>query len=540
MLDAQPVLTARKAQVAASPPPQPAPAGPCAMVIFGAAGDLTKRLVVPALYNLAHSKILPENFALIGVNRGQGTVESWRDHLYQALKGMVGTVATEFNLGQIDKTAWKQLAEKMSYLQGDVNDPDTYVRLARHLGEVEQRHQTAGNVIFYLAVADHFFGPIVDKLGESKLVERPEQGHKPGVWRRVVIEKPFGHDLESARQLNARILRTLHEDQIFRIDHFVGKDTVQNVMALRFANGIFEPIWNRDRIDHVQITAAETVGVEQRGKFYEQTGALRDMVPNHLFTLLSLVAMEPPTTLNASSIHTQKAEVFAAMPPARPEWAIRGQYGPGTVVDRPATGYRREPNVAADSNVETYVAMRLEVDNWRWAGVPFYLRTGKHLSRRMTEVAISFKRAPYALFRDTLVDRLSPNWLTLEIAPGQCISLQFEARRPGPAMDLAAVRMDFHYDDWFPKEPSVGYETLLHDVMTGDQTRFTRADMVEHAWRVVQPVLDAWAAEKANFPNYPSGSDGPTAADALLAGDGGRAWRQIVPSSGTNNDRAAR
>jgi glucose-6-phosphate 1-dehydrogenase len=540
MLDVQPVLTARKAQVAASPARQPAPAGPCAMVIFGAAGDLTKRLVVPALYNLAHSKILPENFALIGVNRGQGTVESWRDSLYQALKGMVGTVATEFNLGEIDNAAWKQLAEKMSYLQGDVNDPDTYVRLARHLDEVAQKHQTAGNVIFYLAVADHFFGPIVDKLGESKLVERPEPG-KPGFWRRVVIEKPFGHDLASARELNARILRTLHEDQIFRIDHFVGKDTVQNVMALRFANGIFEPIWNRDRIDHVQITAAETVGVEQRGKFYEETGALRDMVPNHLFTLLSLVAMEPPTTLNAASIHTQKAEVFAAMPPARPEWAIRGQYGPGTVAGQPVKGYRQEPNVAADSNVETYVAMRLEIDNWRWAGVPFYLRTGKHLSRRMTEVAISFKPAPYALFRDSLVERLSPNWLTLEIAPGQCISLQFEARRPGAAaMDLAAVRMDFHYDDWFPKEPSVGYETLLHDVMTGDQTRFTRADMVEHAWRVVQPVLDAWAAEKADFPDYPSGSDGPTAADALLAGDGGRAWRQIAPLSGTNNDRAAR
>jgi glucose-6-phosphate 1-dehydrogenase len=540
MLDIQPVLTARKAQVAASPARQPAPAGPCAMVIFGAAGDLTKRLVVPALYNLAHGNILPENFALIGVNRGQSTVESWRDNLYQALKGMVGNVATEFNLGQIDETAWKRLAETMSYMQGDVNDPDTYVRLAKHLDEEAQKHQTAGNVIFYLAVADHFFGPIVDKLGESKLVDRPEPGRKPEFWRRVVIEKPFGHDLASARELNARILRTLHEDQIFRIDHFVGKDTVQNVMALRFANGIFEPVWNRDRIDHVQITAAETVGVEQRGKFYEATGALRDMVPNHLFALLSLVAMEPPTTFNAASIHTQKAEVFAAMPTARPEWAIRGQYGPGTVLGQAVKGYRQEPNVAADSNIETYVAMRLEIDNWRWAGVPFYLRSGKHLSRRMTEVAISFKRAPYALFRDTLVERLSPNWLTLEIAPGQCISLQFEARRPGPAMDLAAVRMDFHYDDWFPREPSVGYETLLHDVMIGDQTRFTRADMVEHAWRVVQPVLDAWAAEKANFPNYPSGSEGPTAADALLAGDGGRAWRQIVPSSGTNNDRAAR
>jgi glucose-6-phosphate 1-dehydrogenase len=533
MLDVQPVLTARKAQVVASPGRQPVPAAPCAMVIFGAAGDLTKRLVVPALYNLAHAKILPENFALIGVNRGQGTVESWRNHLHEALKRFVGNVATEFNLSQIDEAAWQRLAEKMSYIQGDINDPDTYVRLGKHLDDAAQRHQTAGNVIFYLAVADRFFGPVVDRLGESGLVGRPEQDGKPKFWRRVVIEKPFGHDLSSARELNARILRTLHEDQIFRIDHFVGKDTVQNIMAFRFANGIFEPIWNRDRIDHVQITAAETVGVEQRGKFYEATGALRDMVPNHLFTLLSLVAMEPPSAFNAASIHTQKAEVFTAMPAARPEWAVRGQYGPGTVLGHPVQGYRQEPNVPVDSNVETYVAMRLEIDNWRWAGVPFYLRTGKHLSQRMTEIAISFKQAPYAPFRDSLVDRLSPNWLTLEIAPGECISLQFEARRPGPVMDLAAVRMDFHYDDWFPKEPSVGYETLLHDVMIGDQTRFTRADMVEHAWRVVQPVLDAWAAEKADFPNYVSGSDGPSAGAALLAADGGRAWRPVVPSSGT-------
>jgi glucose-6-phosphate 1-dehydrogenase len=536
MLDVQPVLTARKAQVTASPGRHLAPAGPCAMVIFGAGGDLTKRLVVPALYNLAHTKLLPENFALIGVDRGQGSVETWREHLYQALTGFVGNVASEFNLDQIDEAAWQRLAQTMSYIQGDITDPDTYVRLASQLDDVAQKQQTAGNVIFYLAVADRFFGPVVDKLGESKLVESPQQGAKPEFWRRVVIEKPFGHDLASARELNARILRTLDEDQIFRIDHFIGKDTVQNVMALRFANGIFEPLWNRDRIDHVQITAAETVGVEQRGRFYEVTGALRDMVPNHLFTLLSLVAMEPPATFNAASIHTQKAEVLSAMPAARPEWAIRGQYGPGAAPGRPVKGYRQEPNVAADSNVETYVAMRLEIDNWRWAGVPFYLRTGKHLSRRMTEIAVSFKCAPYALFRDTLVERLSPNWLRLEIAPGQCISLQFEARRPGPAMDLAAVRMDFHYDDWFPREPSVGYETLLHDVMIGDQTRFTRADMVEHAWRIVQPVLDAWAAEKANFPNYASDSDGPAAADALLASDGGRAWRQIVPA---HNERPA-
>jgi glucose-6-phosphate 1-dehydrogenase len=526
-------VTARKARVAAPPRRHLAAADPCAMVIFGAGGDLTKRLVVPALYNLARTGILPENFALVGVDLAQETAEGWCNSLYEAMKSFVGNAGAEFSLDRIDAAAWRRLAEKMSYIQGDVNDPGVYRELGRLLEEVTQKHHTAGNVIFYLAVADRFFGPVVDMLGQSRLVEIPAPDDEPKFWRRVVIEKPFGHSFDSARALNARILSTLHEDQIFRIDHFVGKDTVQNIMALRFANGIFEPIWNRDRIDHVQITAAETLGVEQRGKFYETTGALRDMVPNHLLSLLSLVAMEPPTAFKAHSIHDKKAEVLAAMPEVKPERAIRGQYGAGTVLGKPVRAYREEPNVTADSNVETYVALRFEIDNWRWAGVPFYVRTGKYLSQRMTEVAICFKSAPYAPFRDTLVERLSPNWLMLNMAPGEGISLEFKARCPGPVMDLAAVRMDFNYDDWFPKEPSVGYETLLHDVMIGDQTRFLRADMVEHAWRIVQPVLDGWAAEKATFPNYESGSGGPKAAGELLAADGGRSWRPLVPPSQT-------
>jgi glucose-6-phosphate 1-dehydrogenase len=531
MLDIQSAPTSGPAEASAPPRRKPAAADPCAMVIFGAGGDLTKRLVVPALYNLAHTKVLPENFALIGVDRAPGTTESWRDHLYAMLKSFVGNASAEFNLDQIDEAAWKRLGETMSYVQGDLNDQSLYGNLSRHLEEVARRHNTARNVMFYLAVADRFFGPVVDRLGESGLAATDGENDKPSFWRRVVVEKPFGHSLASARALNSRILRTLREDQIFRIDHFLGKDTVQNIMAFRFANGIFEPIWNRDRIDHVQITVAETVGVEQRGKFYEATGALRDMVPNHVFTLLSLMAMEPPTGFDAASIRTKKVEVFAAMPSIGPEWAVRGQYGAGTVLGEPMNAYRRELNVAADSNVETYAAMRLEIDNWRWAGVPFYIRTGKHMSRRMTEIAISFKQAPYAPFQDTLVNSLSPNWLVLHIAPDESISLQFEARRPGPVMDLAAVKMDFDYDDWFPKEPNVGYETLLYDVLIGDPTLFMRADMVEQAWRVVQPVLDAWAAQKADFPDYDSGSDGPRAADALLARDGGRAWRSIVPQT---------
>jgi glucose-6-phosphate 1-dehydrogenase len=529
----QPIRIPQAAQSVESPPRRQAiPADPCAMVIFGAGGDLTKRLVVPALYNLSRTKVLPEKFALIGVDLAEGTAESWRDHLYDMLKSFVGNAAAEFDVDRIDEAAWKRLTEKMSYVQGDLTKPELYEKIRGRLGEAEKAHGTRGNAIFYLAVADRFFGTVVEQLGKAKLSDQDEDKNgKHRFWRRVVIEKPFGHSLDSARELNARILRTLHEKQIFRIDHFLGKDTVQSIMAFRFANGLFEPIWNRDRIDHVQITAAETVGVEQRGKFYEGTGALRDMVPNHVFALLSMVAMEPPTGFDAASIRTKKAEVFAAMPAVKPARAVRGQYGAGTVLGKQVNAYRKEPNVAADSNIETYVAMKLEIDNWRWAGVPFYLRTGKHMSQRNTEIAIRFKQAPYAAFQDTPVDTLRPNWLVLRIAPDEGISLQFEVKRRGPVVDLAAVKMDFHYDDWFPKEPNVGYETLIYDVMIGDPTLFMRADMVEQAWRVVQPVLDAWAAEKADFPDYDSGSDGPKAADELLMRDGERAWRPVgLPS----------
>jgi glucose-6-phosphate 1-dehydrogenase len=485
--------------------------------------------VIPALYNLSRTKILPENFALIGVDLAPGTTASWRDHLHDTLKRFVGNADSEFNIDQLDDTVWNRIAEEMVYIQGDLSQPGLYEKIRGTLSEVERTHGTLGNVIFYLAVPDRFFGTVVEQLGNARLTDQyaDENGKSRG-WRRVVIEKPFGHSLDSARALNACVLRTLHEDQIFRIDHFLGKDTVQSIMAFRFANGLFEPIWNRDRIDHVQITVAETLGVEQRGKFYEMTGALRDMIPNHLFNLVSMVAMEPPTGFDAAAVRTKKADVFAAIPAVRPKRAVRGQYGAGTVLGESVKAYRNEPNVANDSNIETYVAMELEIDNWRWAGVPFFLRTGKHLSQRMTEIAVRFKQAPYAAFQDTPVNTLRPNWLVLHITPDEGISLQFEVKRRGPVMDLAAVKMEFNYDDWFPKLANVGYETLLYDVMIGDATLFMRADTVEQAWRIVQPVLDDWAANSVNIPIYSSGSDGPTAADELLSG-GNRGWRAIGP-----------
>ena len=531
MADGPPIPTAPAAQKAEMPPRGGLrPADPCAMVIFGAGGDLTKRLVVPALYNLSRTKMLPENFALIGVDLAEGTAESWRAHLYEMLKSFVGNTATEFGVDHIDQAAWKRLASKMSYVQGDLTKPELYGKLRDALDVAEKAHGTRGNVIFYLAIADRFFCSAVEQLGLAKLTDQGDDtdGKHP-FWRRVVIEKPFGHSLDSARGLNANILRVLDEDQIYRIDHFLGKETVQNIMAFRFANGLFEPIWNRDRIDHVQITVAETTGVERRGKFYEVTGALRDMVPNHVFTLLSMVAMEPPVGFDAVSIRAKKAEMFAAMPSVKPARAVRGQYGAGTLFGESVNAYREEPDVAPDSNIETYVAMRLEIDNWRWAGVPFYIRTGKHMAQRLTEIAIRFKQAPHAPFRNTPVDALPPNWLVLTIAPDEGISLQFEAKRPGAGMELTPVKMNFCYKDWFPKEPNVGYETLLYDVMIGDSTLFMRADMVEQAWRIVQPVLDAWASDKAEFPDYASGGDGPKAAEALLWRDGERAWRPVVP-----------
>jgi glucose-6-phosphate 1-dehydrogenase len=497
------------------------------MVIFGASGDLTHRLLFPALYNLARTGLLPKQFAVIGADIVNQSVDDWRNSLRKMLEGFINNPNSENRIDAVDEGAWERLTARMAYIQGDFGDPELFERLRQQLSDVARDCQTGGNCLFYLAVADRFFGPLVDQLGHAGLLNEEARDGEPQHWRRVVIEKPFGHSVDSARELNARIRRQLREEQIFRIDHFLGKETVQNIMAFRFANGLFEPIWNRDRIDHVQITVAETVGVEHRAKFYEVTGALRDMVPNHVFQLLAMVAMEPPSGFDARSVRNRKADVFAAISALKEADAVRGQYGAGTVLGQQVPGYREEPGVAPGSNTETYVAMRLCIDNWRWAGVPFYLRTGKRMSRRYSEIAIRFKHAPYAPFEDTHVEELPPNWLVIRIQPDEGIALQFEVKRPGPVVDLAAVQMDFNYRDWFPREPNVGYETLIYDCMIGDQTLFQRADMVEETWRVVQPVLDAWAATPAaDFPNYASGSEGPRAADALLEQDG-RAWRPV-------------
>jgi glucose-6-phosphate 1-dehydrogenase len=493
---------------------------PATMVIFGAAGDLTKRLVVPALYNLVRGGKLPEGFALIGIDRNDETTEAWRANLTEMIQAFARTGGDRHTL---DEQAWSWLVNRMHYMRGDFTQGETYGRLEKLLTEQCGPQGGTANVLFYLAVADRFFGPVIEQLGRAGLARQSEKA-----WRRVIVEKPFGHDFASAEALNAQILKVLSEDQIYRIDHFLGKETVQNILVLRFANGIFEPLWNRDHIDHVQITAAETVGVEARGRFYEKTGALRDMVPNHLFQLLAMIGMEPPISFDADAVRAKKTELLQAIHPISPENAVRGQYAAGAVLGKSVHDYRHEPDVAANSGTETYVALKLGIDNWRWAGVPFYLRTGKYLPARTTEIAVQFRQAPYALFRDTPVERLPPNILMLRIQPDEGLSFSFSAKRPGAEIEIDGVEMEFAYRDYFAPVVSVGYETLIYDCLIGDATLFQRADTVEAGWRAVQGLIDAWTGTPAeDFPNYAAGSAGPAAADRLLARDG-RAWLPIT------------
>ncbi len=494
-------------------------AAPCCVVIFGAAGDLTQRKLVPALYNLARQRLLQTSFAVIGFARREYTDAAYRGYLGDELNAHVG--------GELDANIWNWLSTRTHYVGGNFDDDAAYAQLALKLAEVEREHGTHGNVLFYLATAPEFFAVIARKLHEFGL--STEDG---GRWRRVIVEKPFGRDLKSARELNGQLAKVLREEQIYRIDHYLGKETVQNIMVFRFSNGIFEPVWNRRYIDHVQITVAETLGVEKRGGYYDNAGALRDMVPNHIFQLISLVAMEPPISFQADAVRDEQAKALRAMQPFTPEdvltRSVRGQYAAGQVGNKLLAQYRGEPNVGANSSTETFVAMKLGIDNWRWMDVPFYLRVGKALPRRVTEIAIQFKRPPFVLFRGTSVDQLAPNVLVLRIQPDEGIALSFGAKVPGATLRLGSVEMDFDYTEHFGSLPATGYERLLYDGMLGDQTLFQRADMVEASWAVVDPVLDVWSAlPPRNFPNYHAGTSGPREAELLLERDG-RAWRDIL------------
>ncbi len=487
------------------------PADPSVMVIFGASGDLTKRKLIPALYNLAKEGLHAKEFAIVGISRSEMSHEQFSEKIGEDLH--------EHASGSVDKDLWNWFAERLYYLSGDLKAAKTYEELASLLEEVNQKHGTKANYFYYLAIAPEFFSPVIEQLGEAGLV-REENGS----WRRVIVEKPFGRDLESARRLNREIQHVLKEDQIYRIDHYLGKETVQNILVFRFANGIFEPIWNRRYIDHVQITVAEDLGVEQRGGYYDKSGAMRDMVPNHIFQLISLTAMEPPISFEADAVRDEQAKILRAIQPISPEdvltRTVRGQYGPGEISGKKVPGYREEYKVPADSGTETFVALKLYVDNWRWAHVPFYLRTGKRLPKRVTEIAIQFRQAPFMLFRQTTIHELTQNRLVLRLQPDEGISLSFGAKVPGAVMRLGSVDMDFEYEDYFGTTPSTGYERLLYDCMLGDATLFQRADMVEAGWEVVEPILDVWKAlPPRQFPNYPAGTWGPKEAEELLSRD---------------------
>ena len=494
-------------------------ADPCTLIIFGASGDLTHRLLLPALYNLAASELLPEAFALIGVARSEATSEAFRDDLAKCLP--------KFATRDIDERVVKRLLACVAYVQGEPDDETTYKKLGKELSRIENGRATKGNRLFYLATPPAAFTPIGCHLGQSGLAREEN-----GAWRRVVIEKPFGTDLASARDLNQKLLSVLKEDQIFRIDHYLGKETVQNIMVLRFANGLFEPIWNRHHIEHVQITVAESLTVGRRGNYYDATGALRDMVPNHLIQLLSLIAMEPPSRFAADSVRAEKAQVLDAvqyqMNGDALRNSVRAQYGDGYIDNRAVDAYRKTKDVKPDSITETYVALKLMIDNWRWAGVPFYLRTGKALRAKQTEVAIKFRQAPVAMFRETPIDRLAENFLVIRIQPDECIGLEFNAKIPGPSIAIGGVEMTFKYGDYFEASPSTGYETLIYDCMIGDAILYPRADGIEAGWRIVQPFLDAWRDAGADgLATYRAGSEGPSEADQLLARDG-RRWRPIM------------
>ncbi len=490
------------------------PAQPCVLVIFGIAGDLTKRLLYPALCNLGSKGLLDENFCIVGVAMEKFTTKSFQAQLTKDVKQFItDPAAKKFGLS---------LVRQVQYISGSFSDHAVYVELKNTLEKLTTK-KASKNYLFYFASPPQFIGVIASQLNRVKLLTE-ENGQ---YFRRIVVEKPFGHDLASAKALNQELLTLVDEQQIFRIDHFLGKETVQNLLAFRFSNGIFEPIWNRRYIDHVQITVAETLGVELRGAYYEQAGALRDMVPNHLLQMLSLIAMEPPISFSSDYIRDEKAKVLHGIPILTPEQvlqqAVRGQYGPGKIDGVAVPGYRSEKNVAPQSSTETFIALKLFIDNWRWLHVPFYLRTGKRMKKRTSEIIIQFKSGPSSLFGGSELKEI-PNILRIYIQPEEGISLYFNAKIPGPTMQLGPVIMKFRYKDYFGITPQTGYETILYDCMNGDHLLFNRAEMVETGWALVQPILDVWGAlTPRDFPNYVAGSTGPKEADDLIQQDG-RKW----------------
>jgi glucose-6-phosphate 1-dehydrogenase len=490
------------------------PGDPCTIVIFGASGDLTKRKLLPALYNLKALKLLPENFAVIGV-----AVSESNDELYRA---KITEDINQFATGTVEKDCWDDFVKRSYYISGDFNDANTFTHLANKIADVQKTHKLPGNILFYLAVSPTFFAKVVDQLGAAGLTTETDDA-----WRRVIIEKPFGRDLESARSLNAEITKSLREKQIYRIDHYLGKETVQNIMVFRFGNSVFEPIWNRRYIEYVQITVAEELGVELRGGYYDQSGVLRDMVQNHILSVLSLVAMEPPTSIMGDSVRNEKVKVLEAIRPMEPEEVIehtvRGQYGPGIIDGKNVPGYRTEPDVNPHSNTETFVAMMLKVENWRWAEVPFYIRSGKRLATHTTEVVIGFRRAPLLLFGKEIESEIPPNRLVLHIQPEEGITLDIHAKRPGPKIQISNIPLNFNYAEFGESSAATGYETLLYDCMVGETALFHRYDSVDASWRIVNPILDVWQALPArDFPNYAAGTWGPKASDDLIARDGHR------------------
>jgi len=486
---------------------------PCSIVIFGASGDLTRRKLVPALYNLQQDGLLPERFAVVGAARSDRPVERWLDELHDGVRS--------FSRREPDGEAWKRLAATASYVSLSF-DRDGFARLAEHLQAVDRDHGTGGNRLFYLSVPPSAIPTIVAGLHESGL-DRPAGD---GQWARIVLEKPIGHDLASARELNQAVNAVFAERDVFRIDHYLGKETVQNLLVFRFANAIFEPLWNQKYVDHVQITVAESLGVEGRGAYYEEAGATRDMVQNHMFQLLCLTAMEPPVSLAPDAIRDEKVKVLQSLRPVEPEHVavstVRGQYVSGVIDGREVPGYREEDGVSRESRTETYVGLRLHIDNWRWAGVPFYLRAGKRVKRRLTEIALRFKDVPHRLFRN---DPPLPNTLVLRIQPDEGMMLAFDVKVPGTQPRIKAVDMDFLYHEAFGRQPPEAYERLLLDAVQGDSTLFIRRDEVEAAWSYIDRLQAGWAADDGPMPEYLAGTWGPAEADVMLAQDG-RTWRR--------------